>query len=72
MSAKQLVLDAIHRLPEDIDLQDIAEEIAFLAAIREAQQQIKEGKVISNDEMKRRIDSSNRGRSFIMSITATR
>ncbi len=57
MSAKQLVLDAIHRLPDDIDLHDIAEEVAFMAAIREAQQQIKEGKVISNDEMKRRIDS---------------
>ncbi|HZR18696.1 MAG TPA: hypothetical protein VFE51_15495 [Verrucomicrobiae bacterium] len=33
MSAKEAVLQAIHRLPDDVDFRAIAEEIAFLAAL---------------------------------------
>jgi predicted transcriptional regulator len=56
-TAKQIVLEAVHRLPEEADFHDIAEEIAFLAAIREGENDLREGKVVSNDEMKRRLDS---------------
>ena len=56
-TAKQIVLEAVHRLPEEADFHDIAEEIAFLAAIREGENDLHEGKVVSNDEMKRRLDS---------------
>jgi len=56
-SAKQMVLEAVHRLPEEASFQDIAEEVAFLAALRKGQDDISEGKVISNEEMKRRLDS---------------
>lgn len=57
MTAKQMVLEALHRLPDDLSFRDISEEVAFLAAVREAEEQIKQGKVISNEEMKRRLDS---------------
>ena len=56
-TAKQMVLEAVHRLPEEADFHDIAEEIAFLAAIREGENDLHEDKVVSNDEMKRRLDS---------------
>ena len=55
MSVKQQVLQAIHRLPDDIDYQDVKEEIAFLAAMGEAERDIEEGRVISNEQMKARI-----------------
>jgi len=56
-TAKQMVLEAVHRLPEEADFHDIAEEIAFLAAIREGEKDLHEGKVVSNEEVKRRLDS---------------
>jgi predicted transcriptional regulator len=55
MSVKDQVLQAIHRLPDDIDYRDAAAEIAFLAAVREAEHDIEEGRVISNEQMKARI-----------------
>jgi predicted transcriptional regulator len=56
-TAKQMVLEAVHRLPEEASFHDIAEEIAFLAALREGQEDLKQGKVISNEDMKQRLDS---------------
>ena len=56
-TAKQMVLEAVNRLPEEATFSDIADEIAFLAALREGQQDVKDGRVISNEEMKRRLDS---------------
>jgi predicted transcriptional regulator len=55
MSVKEQVLRAINRLPDDVDFRDVAAEVAFLAAVREAEQDIKEGRVITNEEMKSRI-----------------
>jgi hypothetical protein len=55
MSVKEQVLEAIQRLPEDIDFRDVTDEIALLAAIHEAEQDIQQGRVIANDEMKSRI-----------------
>ncbi len=57
MSAKELSLAAIARLPEDADFRDISEEIAFLAGVRVAERDIEEGRVISDGEMRARIDS---------------
>ena len=56
-SAKQMVLEAVHRLPEEASFHDIADEVAFLAAIREGQDDVEKGRVISNEEMKRRLDA---------------
>jgi predicted transcriptional regulator len=55
--AKQLVLEAVHRLPDEATFDDIADEIAFLAAIREGEEDVKQGRIISNEEMKKRLDS---------------
>jgi predicted transcriptional regulator len=57
VTAKQIVLEAVHRLPEEATFHDIAEEVAFVAAIREGKEDLKQGKVISNEEMKQRLES---------------
>lgn len=55
MSIKEQVLEAIHRLPADIDYRDVVEEIAFLEAVGEAERDIEQGRLVSNEEMKSRI-----------------
>lgn len=55
MSVKEQVLQAISRLPDDIDYRDVTDEIAFLAAMREAEQDIQNGRVVTNEQMKTRI-----------------
>jgi len=55
MSVKEQVLQAIQRLPDDIDFRDVADEIAPLAAVQEAEREIEQGRLISNKEMKSRI-----------------
>ncbi len=55
MSVKDQILQAVHRLPDDIDYRDVSEEIAFLAAVREAEHDIQEGRLVSNEQMKARI-----------------
>lgn len=57
MTDRQMVLEAVHRLPDEANMHQIAEEIAFLAAVREGEQDLKDGRVVSNKEMKRRLDS---------------
>ena len=56
MSIKDQVLQAIHRLPDDIDYRDIADEVAFLAAVRQAERDIEEGRLVTNEQMKARIN----------------
>ena len=56
MSVKEQVLQAINRLPDDIDYRAAADEIAFLAAVREAERDIDQGHVVTNEQMKARID----------------
>ena len=55
MSIKHQVLSAIQRLPDDIDFRDVSEEIALLAAVHEAEDDILENRLVSNDDMKNRI-----------------
>ncbi|MEO6787504.1 MAG: hypothetical protein ABI318_15340 [Chthoniobacteraceae bacterium] len=55
MSIKDQVLSAIQRLPDDIDFRDVNEEIALLAAVQEAEDDIREKRLVSNDDMKSRI-----------------
>ena len=55
MSIKEQVLHAINRLPDDADFRDVTEEIAFLAAVCEAEHDLQQGRVVSNDQMKARI-----------------
>ena len=55
MSIKEQVLHAINRLPDDADFRDVTEEIAFLAAVREAEYDVQQGRVVANDQIKARI-----------------
>jgi predicted transcriptional regulator len=57
MTAKQVVFEAVHRRPEEARFHDIADEVAFLAAVREGEEDLKQGRTVSNEEMKRRLDS---------------
>lgn len=55
MSVKDQVLQAIQRLPDDIDYRDVTDEIAFLAAVGEAEEDIAAGRLVTNEQMKARI-----------------
>ena len=52
MSVKEQVLQAINRLPDDIDYRDVADEIAFLAAVRDAERDIEQGRLVTNEQIK--------------------
>jgi hypothetical protein len=55
MSVKEQVLQAIQRLPDDINFRDVTDEIALLSAIQEAESDIANDRLVSNEEMKSRI-----------------
>lgn len=55
VSVKEQVLQAINRLPDDVDYRDVADEIAFLSAMREAERDIEQGRLVTNEQMKARI-----------------
>jgi predicted transcriptional regulator len=57
MSDKQLVVELLNRLPEDAKLQDIGEEIEFLAAIREGEEQADRGEVVPHEQVKKEFAS---------------
>ena len=57
MSNKQVVNKVVHRLPEEANSRDNAEKLAFLAALREGQNDLNQGRLVSNEEMKQRLDS---------------
>ncbi len=46
----------MQRLPDDADFRDVNEEIALLAAVAEAEDDVREGRLINNEEMKSRLD----------------
>ena len=54
MSDKELVIDALRRLPEDVTLDKISEEISILAAIRRGEAAAAAGRVVPHAEVKQR------------------
>ena len=54
---KQLVKTIVDSLPEDTSYDEILKELAFNKMIQKGLKDSKEGKVISNKEMKKRIQS---------------
>lgn len=57
MSIEEQALSAIQRLPDDANFRDVSEEIALLAAVQEAKSDIQEGRLVSNADMKARIQA---------------
>lgn len=56
LTVKEQVLHAIQRLPDDADFRDVSEEIALLAAVAEAEEDIRTGQLVDHDAMKARVE----------------
>ena len=56
-SAKEEAIRIVAELPDNNSLDDIIRELAFARMIERGLEDVKNGNVISNEEMRRRIDS---------------
>lgn len=54
---KQEVIDAIQAMPEDAELDDIMYRVYVLDKIRQGQQDVREGKVFTSEELKKEIQT---------------
>jgi predicted transcriptional regulator len=55
MSNKELVIEAVRKMPDEATLDDISEEIAIFAAIRRGEKDANEGKLVPHEEAMRRL-----------------
>lgn len=55
MSAKQQVLAALQRLPEDATYEQILETVEFMAAVQKGLDDVEAGRVVSHDEVKKQL-----------------
>jgi predicted transcriptional regulator len=56
-NAKQDALDAIQRMPEDADTEEIMYRLYVLGKIRKGQEAAERGETLTSEELKREIDS---------------
>jgi predicted transcriptional regulator len=54
-SSKQLVLQAVQQLPDDASIEDAMERLYVLASIERGRADIVAGRVVSHDEVRRRL-----------------
>jgi len=57
MTDKQAVIDALHRLPENVSLNEIAEELRIMAAIRRGRVDVEVGRTKTHEETKELFES---------------
>jgi predicted transcriptional regulator len=57
MSNKQIVEDLLRRIPDGASLQDIAQEIEFIAAVRQGLAELDRGEQIPIEEVERELRS---------------
>jgi predicted transcriptional regulator len=57
MTEKQLALENITATPDDCTLEDIAERIDFMAAVKKGIDQLDRGEGIPHDEVKKQLAS---------------
>ena len=57
MSNKQIVEDLLQRIPEDASLHDIAQEIEFVAAVRQGLAELDRGEQIPIEDIERELPS---------------
>jgi hypothetical protein len=57
MSNREIVIDLLSRLPEDVTLEEIAREIELLAGIKIARDQARRGEGIPADDARKLIDT---------------
>jgi|HubBroStandDraft_6_1064221.scaffolds.fasta_scaffold438200_2 hypothetical protein len=53
MTDKQAVMDAIGRLPDDSSLEEIAEELRIMSAIRRGREDVAAGRTKSHEDAER-------------------
>ncbi len=54
-SVKQSAIKLIEQLPDESSLEDIMEKLLFLQKVEEGLEDIRRGRVISHDEVKKRL-----------------
>jgi hypothetical protein len=57
VSTKEIVQDLLQRLPEDVSLHDVAQEIEFVAAVRQGLAEIERSESIPIVEIERELPS---------------
>lgn len=57
MTDKQAVLDALQRLPENASLEEIAEELRIMAAVRRGRADVAEGRTKTQTEVREILES---------------
>jgi predicted transcriptional regulator len=57
MTAKELVIHALNKLPEETSIEEILEEIEILSAIQKGEAAADAGRVVSHDEVKNMVAS---------------
>ncbi len=58
-TAKEQMIEILHNQPDDSSFDELLRELAFDRMIKRGLADVEQGRTISNDEMKRRIDSWN-------------
>ena len=57
MTDKQAVMDALQRLPENASLDDIAEELRIMAAIRKGREDVAAGRTKTHQQAEQLMES---------------
>jgi len=57
MTDKQAVIDALQRLPENASLDQIAQELRLMAAIRKGREDIAAGRTKTHEEVEKMVES---------------
>lgn len=57
MSDKQLAIDTIRQLPDNISLEEISRRLEFLVAIQKGLDQAERGETVPHEEVKRQLAS---------------
>jgi len=57
VSTKQIVQDLLERLPENVSLHEVAQEIEFVAGVRQGLAEIERGERISVEDIERELPS---------------
>jgi len=57
MSSKEIVKELLEKLPEEASLTDIAQEIEFVAGIREGVAELDRGESVTSDQLRERLRS---------------
>lgn len=54
-TAKELVMDMLRRLPDDVTMEEIVYHVSFVASLEEGIRDLEEGRVLTHAEVKERL-----------------